>query len=48
LRALDRVFEWSQARGMRVLLDLHGAPRSALQPYVVEAATLCDGGCNSV
>ena len=28
LRALDRVFEWSAARGMRVLLDLHGAPGS--------------------
>ena len=28
MRALDRVFAWSEARGMRVLLDLHGAPGS--------------------
>ena len=28
LRALDRVFDWSEERGVRVLLDLHGAPGS--------------------
>eukprot|EP00966_Prymnesium_polylepis_P239771 5544627-Prymnesium_polylepis.1 len=28
LTALDRIFEWSRAHGLRVLLDLHGAPGS--------------------
>lgn len=28
LATIDRVFEWAESRGMRVLLDLHGGPGS--------------------